>query len=577
METRDDQNMGAPRNWLAEFDGLRFVAALTVAIVHYTPVTAPFRSVPVWLRSRGDELSIANLSVALFYGLSAFLLTYLELLRRQSGRPMSVTRFYLRRILRIWPLYFSILALGLVLMAPKGPSVYSGEDLRSGWRWGVEHIWMYLTLTSNWSLVFNGIGSYINAASSNLDILWSIAVEEQFYLLFPIFLLLCFRRPGLWIKLAITALFFGLASRATLVWTSASFSSGGSGGYIYYATSSYVEVFVAGALAAAVYTDSEGSTIIQRLFRRPIAGLALIGALLCLGLFWRPSLFPPYAKSASNIVRIAEQTRAICIYPMLGCVIAAVLLWVLINPNSTVSRALRTRPLRALGSLSFGLYLWHPLVQPLIRTIDHLTVTAMPAQTQVLGANLLFLLYLSLSLMCAAITYFLIEAPVLRWKQRFAGNSAGVLAPERNTALVLPPVFAAGAFAALLISSDVLYPAGPAAPAIQVQHNLQPVGPPPPVPEGLRSQPEASAGSVLLDWRPVEGIDHFEIEQLELRTGGLGRQQIVGAPSSNHTYRFQNLVLDAAYRFRIRACSKSVCSDWSPPTTSSSIQRHEAQ
>src|SRR5207249_8772042 len=75
--------------------------------------------------------------------------------------------------------------------------------------------------------------------------------------------------------------------------------------------------------------------------------------------------------------------------------------------------------------------------------------------------------------------------------------------------------------------------------------------------------------SVLLDWRPVEGIDHFEIEQLELRTGGLGRQQIVGAPSSNHTYRFQNLVLDMAYRFRIRACSNSLCSAWSPPIISS--------
>src|SRR5437867_9829600 len=110
--------MPAPRNWLVEFDGLRFVAALTVAIVHYTPVTAPSSSVPIWLRSRGDELSIANLSVALFYGLSAFLLTYLELRRRQSGHRMSVTRFYLRRTLRIWPLYFSMLALGLVLMAP---------------------------------------------------------------------------------------------------------------------------------------------------------------------------------------------------------------------------------------------------------------------------------------------------------------------------------------------------------------------------------------------------------------------------------------------------------------------------
>src|SRR5207247_6346839 len=126
-------------------------------------------------------------------------------------------------------------------------------------------------------------------------------------------------------------------------------------------------------------------------------------------------------------------------------------------------------------------------------------------------------------------------------------------------------------------SPPIISSTGTATADIQAQQILSPAGPPPPVPEGLRCQLGANAGSVLLDWTPLEGIDHFEIEQLELRTGGLGRQQIVGAPSSNHTYRFQNLVLDAAYRFRIRACSKSVCSDWSAPPTSSSIQRHEAR
>src|SRR5258708_104866 len=118
--------------WLPELDGLRCLAALSVAVVHFTPVTAPANSLPMVLRNYGQQFSIANLSVAFFYGLSAFLLTYIELKRRQAGRSMNVRRFYLRRTLRIWPLYFFIIAIGFLITAPGVFQTYAREDITPG-------------------------------------------------------------------------------------------------------------------------------------------------------------------------------------------------------------------------------------------------------------------------------------------------------------------------------------------------------------------------------------------------------------------------------------------------------------
>ena len=337
---------GAPAGWLAELDGLRCLAALAVALVHYTPVTAPVNSVPALLRHYGGRFAIANISVAFFYGLSAFLLTYIELKRRQAGHSMNVPRFYLRRTLRIWPLYFFMVAFGFLVSMPGVFSAFAREDVRVGRRWGLEHIWMYLTFTSNWSLAFDGIGAYADRATSNLQILWSIAVEEQFYLLFPALLLLCFRKHRFWIKLVSAAAVLGVGSRIALIWAGELFRGGKPAGYIYYSTLSYLEVFAAGALAAAVVTHAETFSRVRILFGRRWLGLALAAALTATGWLWSSYLFPPYSGTPPALFRIRDWAITVAIYPMVGLLIAAILIWINVNTHSIVSRFLRTRLMR---------------------------------------------------------------------------------------------------------------------------------------------------------------------------------------------------------------------------------------
>src|ERR1700738_4212697 len=96
-----DDKMGAAA-WLPELDGIRALAALLVAAHHY--VGGSFQT-----------YSVANVAVSAFYVLSGFLIYYLaETETRRSG-SISLWRFYRRRILRIWPLYFATIAMALAL------------------------------------------------------------------------------------------------------------------------------------------------------------------------------------------------------------------------------------------------------------------------------------------------------------------------------------------------------------------------------------------------------------------------------------------------------------------------------
>ncbi|MEX2261328.1 MAG: acyltransferase family protein [Bryobacteraceae bacterium] len=574
-ETAASRAPVASVNWLPELDGLRSVAALAVVIVHYTPVTAPTHAIPVVLSSVGSKLSIANLSVAFFYGLSAFLLTYIELRRRDAGRPMSLAHFFLRRACRIWPLYFFIVAFGFLIMAPGVFFAHARPDIRHGWIWAVEHSWLYLTFTSNWSLALQGFGGYLDQGTASHQISWSIAVEEQFYLLFPFALWLCFRRRRAWIKVAVGALLLGTLFRAALVWAGASSSTGNPAGYIYYATLSYLEVFCAGALAAVLFRSVARWPKVSAILAQRTAGAALIAAILTSGWLWSFYCFPPYTAAEGAASQALDFAVAVVMYPIVALVIGTSLLWITLNERSFVSRILRTPFLRSLGTLSFGIYMWHPLVNPLIQAMDRYHVVTMPMAGQLLGANLLFLLYISLTVACAGITYFLVEAPVLRWKERFTRREANSSARDnredrRSPALIFPGAIAMAVLLAIVVSAEALHPpetrAGDSrasSPTVAPVPATSPtnITPPPGIPGGLTV--ERSSSTAVLSWRPPRGVERYDIEIGELREAGAVVSRVVSAPRTNTTYGFSDLSTDSKYRFRIRACNTPLCSEWS--------------
>ena len=155
-------------------DGLRGLAVLMVVLAHATLFGAE--------RTKLDSLlqalpSLGWSGVDLFFVLSGFLITRILLATRDSSSYYGT--FWARRALRIFPLYYLVLAFFL-LIAPRVPALAELDRL---WRAGAhpQGLWYWLYL-SNWKVAFSGWDA------QSLSIVWSLAIEEQFYIVFPLFL-----------------------------------------------------------------------------------------------------------------------------------------------------------------------------------------------------------------------------------------------------------------------------------------------------------------------------------------------------------------------------------------------------
>jgi peptidoglycan/LPS O-acetylase OafA/YrhL len=236
-----------------------------------------------------------------------------------------------------------------------------------------------------------------------LRILWSIGVEEQFYLLYPILLsaaLLSLSRAK-WIALTllVTGVVFRLGFMVIPVDNPAMRGAGG----MYYATLTYTDVFLAGAIAGwyAAWTAIRGHKY-ARILRSRLTGPLLLLALYALGVNWKYNIWYPYTP------------YTVAIYTLTGAVFASVIAWIVANRRSVASRVLRSPPLRALGTLSYGLYMWHTIAyyflpQDLTSWLNHI-----PLFDRLDPGTVHLLYYLGGTLLMATITYFLIEQPFLR-------------------------------------------------------------------------------------------------------------------------------------------------------------------
>lgn len=154
-------------------NGVRFIAALLV-IVDHTELFKSYLGLPtLWANSYSAYLGAFGVSI--FFVLSGFLITYL-LLEEQKEGPIQIKHFYLRRILRIWPLYYLLVLLGFLvipylnfLQVPQ----YSSDMSDS-----LDRFLLFFGLAANVAFVYFPTVAFAN-------ILWSVAVEEQFYLFWP--------------------------------------------------------------------------------------------------------------------------------------------------------------------------------------------------------------------------------------------------------------------------------------------------------------------------------------------------------------------------------------------------------
>lgn len=144
--------------YLPGLNGVRAIAASAVVFSHVNMSLSEFGM------GSGGAFSAANFGVTIFFALSGFLITYLLLVEKATSRSIDIGKFYIRRILRIWPLYFLYL---ILVIAWCGISVL---DHRLYW---------YLLFVPNVAFV-------IGQSLPLLAHYWSLGVEEQFYLIWPV-------------------------------------------------------------------------------------------------------------------------------------------------------------------------------------------------------------------------------------------------------------------------------------------------------------------------------------------------------------------------------------------------------
>ncbi|MEO6903359.1 MAG: acyltransferase [Bacteroidia bacterium] len=156
-------------------NSLRFFAAFGVIITHVELLKSSFGYKSYW--QNPIIFNLGGLGVYFFFVLSGFLITYLLLQENKISNNISIKNFYYRRILRIWPLYYLIVLTGFFVL-PHFQSIHIGYLEANFNQYFNTNLWMYLLIMPN--LAFS-----IFSAVPHIGQLWSIGVEEQFYIFWP--------------------------------------------------------------------------------------------------------------------------------------------------------------------------------------------------------------------------------------------------------------------------------------------------------------------------------------------------------------------------------------------------------
>lgn len=297
--------MASPPDRIPQLDGLRAIAVTAVLFSHTISEDATLET-------------LGTAGVRLFFVISGYLITRILLDHQQVPIRQLLKTFYLRRFLRIFPLYYFFLLITAVLAFP---------EWQEAWPW-------YVTFTSNIQLL-----QFDRWPAGRLNHLWSLAVEEQFYLIWPWIIVFC-PRPRLFTVL-VACILIGPLFRVIGYGSTQHFG-------IWYQTPANADLLGLGALLA--YLHQQGT-------RLPTGrtSLLLIGVTLLVTVFLQASELR-YQMSHS-------------IYFSLQPLIEGLLGMLLVDraTRSTPDlwgRLLASKPMTYLGMISYGIYLWHGLFVP---------------------------------------------------------------------------------------------------------------------------------------------------------------------------------------------------------------------
>ncbi|ECH0840765.1 acyltransferase [Salmonella enterica subsp. enterica] len=329
-----------------DIDGLRAIAVLSVVIFHYFPSVLPGGFV----------------GVDIFFVISGYLITSI-ILKSASSNSFSYVEFYKRRILRIFPALSIVLISCLII----GWLFFFQDDYKSLGK----HVFSGAFFISNLTLWSES--GYFDSQSylKPLLHLWSLGIEEQFYILWPIVILLCLKSKCSKRNILISCAAIFIASYTISVSTMAY-----EGGANYYSPASRFWELMAGAIIATLRFMGINTSV-----SKSMSLLGVIIITLSIALIDEKMAFPGY----------------VAIIPVIGSSLI-----VASNGNDCLtSKILSFKPIVSIGLISYPLYLWHWPVYSFYRSI----FSDSPSTNE-----LLILMVLSLAL--AILTYFILENPL---------------------------------------------------------------------------------------------------------------------------------------------------------------------
>lgn len=389
------KNNTAGTQWFKNLTGLRFIAAAMVIVDHTEQARGLFKYKNIW--KLPGVYALGDKAVTLFFVLSGFLITYLLLKEKRNTQTISIKDFYVRRILRIWPLYYLIVILALFIL-----------PVFSFFHWPEWSEYLQYDFGKKcllFLLILPNVNQVIYPAIPFGNQLWSIGVEEQFYLFWP--LIIKYVKRGtvflfcivLGMPVLVSALYFISNQNITLnsaLLNSINFLK-------QFLSLTRIDCMAIGGLAAyALFKEKK--KILYFIFQPfvQIINFAILLYIVSTGFY-----FPV----VNNLMH--------------GIVFSILILNLAANPQSLINQ--EWKPLNYLGKISYGIYMYHPLC--IFLSIKLLMASNFNMNNLEVWILLYFIVFL-LSILLSSISYKMLELPLLKLKPFFNRN---IIALKNNT------------------------------------------------------------------------------------------------------------------------------------------------
>jgi peptidoglycan/LPS O-acetylase OafA/YrhL len=321
--------------------------------------------------------NIGQFSVVCFFVLSGFLITYLLISEKEKKGTIRISDFYMRRVLRIWPLYFLTIGIGFLIIPLLSKAfVFDDQEWYPNLVAKLDYstLPIFLFMLSNFGLLcFRPIAGAAHT--------WSVSLEEQFYLIWP--LILKVLPLG---KQFILVILFMLGLKEGLGHFAAHFLDKDSFFITFMRAFSVQYMFIGALLASILYWDMIPSRVKRILAHRLFV------------LFWVVVVVVACARLNSGLI--------------LACFFAVLILSFILN-------GVRIKMLNRLGNISYGIYMIHPLC--LFISFELASIALFKPHFQVV----FYLLSISSTLLLSELSYRYFESPFLKFKHKFTVIESG--------------------------------------------------------------------------------------------------------------------------------------------------------